>query len=58
MSTSEEFAQRKQEEIEIEERSSETARSITPEVEKISGLIPEEVDAKAEYLEHILRKHR
>jgi hypothetical protein len=31
---------------------------IHPEVEKISGLIPSQVDAKAEYREHALRKHR
>jgi len=30
--------------------------AIHPEVEKISGLIPPEVDAKAEYHEHVLRK--
>jgi len=28
------------------------------EVEKISGLIPAEVDVKAEFHEHALRKHR
>ncbi|HVT61743.1 MAG TPA: DUF6364 family protein [Thermoanaerobaculia bacterium] len=32
--------------------------SIHPEVEKISGLIPAEVDARTEYLDHTLRKHR
>ncbi len=68
MSTSEEFARQKLEEIEIEERRweasveaarrQELARTITPEVEKISGLIPAEVDAKAEYGEHILKKHQ
>lgn len=31
---------------------------IHPEVEKISGLIPPEVDARAEYREHALGKHR
>ncbi len=31
---------------------------IHPEVEKISGLIPAEVDARAEYREHALRKYR
>lgn len=31
--------------------------AIHPEVEKISGLIPPEVDARAEYHEHVLRKH-
>jgi hypothetical protein len=32
--------------------------AIHPEVEKISGLIPADVDARAEYREHVLRKHR
>ena len=32
--------------------------AVHPEVEKISGLIPAEVDARAEYREHILAKHR
>jgi len=34
--------------------------SIHPEVEKISGLIPAEVelDARAEYREHVLEKYR
>jgi hypothetical protein len=31
---------------------------IHPEVEKISGLIPADVDARAEYREHILEKYR
>ncbi len=31
---------------------------IHPEVEKISGLVPAEVDAEAEYHEHLLDKHR
>jgi hypothetical protein len=31
---------------------------IHPEVEKIMGLIPAEIDAEAEYHEHMLRKHR
>jgi len=32
--------------------------TIHPEVERISGLIPAGVDARAEYREHILEKHR
>ncbi len=32
--------------------------TIHPEVEKISGLIPEDVDARAEYRAHILEKYR
>lgn len=32
-------------------------RRIHPEVEKISGLVPSEVDARALYHEHLLRKH-
>jgi len=32
-------------------------RRIRPEVEKISGLVPPEVDARALYHEHLLRKH-
>lgn len=32
--------------------------AIHPEVEKISGLIPSDVDAISEYREHVLRKHR
>jgi hypothetical protein len=31
---------------------------IHPEVEKISGLIPATVDAKADYRQHVLEKHR
>lgn len=32
--------------------------AIHPEVERISGLIPADVDAVAEYREHVLRKNR
>jgi len=32
-------------------------RRIHPEVEKISGLVPSDVDARALYHEHLLRKH-
>ena len=32
--------------------------TIHPEVEKISGLIPANVDARAEYREHVLEKYR
>ena len=31
--------------------------AIHPEVEKISGLIPPEVDARAEYREHVRGRH-
>ena len=31
--------------------------AIHPEVEKISGLIPPEVDVRAEYSEHVRGKH-
>ncbi len=31
---------------------------IHPEVERISGLVPSDVDAEAEYHEHLLKKHR
>jgi hypothetical protein len=31
---------------------------IHPEVDRISGLIPLEVDAKAEYRQHVLDKYR
>ena len=31
---------------------------IHPEVERISGLVPSEVDAKADYHEDLLSKHR
>ena len=31
---------------------------IHQEVEKISGVIPPDVDARAEHREHLLRKHR
>jgi hypothetical protein len=34
------------------------AGAIRAEVEDISGLIPPEVSARAEYREHILSKHR
>ena len=37
---------------------SETENEIHPEVEKISGLIPPQVDAEAEYHDHLLKKHR
>jgi len=33
-------------------------RTIHPEVEKISGLVPADVDARALYHEHLLEKHR
>lgn len=33
-------------------------RTIHPEVEKISGLIPADVDARALYYEHLMEKHR
>lgn len=32
--------------------------TIHPEVEKISGLVPSDVDAKELYLEHLAIKHR
>ena len=32
--------------------------AIHPEVEKISGLVPLQVDARAEYREHARAKHR
>jgi Family of unknown function (DUF6364) len=32
--------------------------TIHPEVEKISGLVPATVDARAEYRQHVLEKHR
>jgi hypothetical protein len=32
--------------------------TIHPEVEKISGLIPADVDARAEYRAHVLEKYR
>ncbi len=32
--------------------------TIHPEVEKISGLVPSDVDAKELYSEHLARKHR
>ncbi|MGI9175433.1 MAG: DUF6364 family protein [Rhodothermales bacterium] len=31
---------------------------IHPEVQRISGMVPEEVDARAVYRAHLLRKHR
>jgi hypothetical protein len=31
---------------------------IHPEVERISGLVPSDVDAREIYIEHILEKHR
>lgn len=31
---------------------------IHPEVEKISGVLPAEIDAEAVYHEHMLRKHQ
>lgn len=34
------------------------SEAIHPEVERISGLIPADVDAKAEYRAHALAKHR
>jgi hypothetical protein len=32
--------------------------TIHPEVERISGLVPPDVDAKELYLDHLARKHR
>jgi hypothetical protein len=32
--------------------------TIHPEVEKISGLVPATTDARAEYRQHVLEKHR
>ncbi|HWN43448.1 MAG TPA: DUF6364 family protein [Thermoanaerobaculia bacterium] len=32
--------------------------TIHPEVEKISGLVPPDVDAKESYMDHLARKHR
>lgn len=32
--------------------------AIHPEVERISGLIPSEIDAEALYHEHLMSKHR
>lgn len=37
---------------------SEEEEEIHPEVERISGLVPSDVDAQAEYHEHLLKKHR
>ena len=37
---------------------SQAESEIHPEVEKISGLVPHDVDARAEYHEHLLKKHR
>ena len=31
---------------------------IHPEIEKISGLVPSDIDAEALYREHLLSKHR
>ena len=33
-------------------------RPIHPDVQKITGIIPPEVDAKEAYTQHILEKHR
>lgn len=32
--------------------------AIHPEVERIAGVIPPEVDGRSEYREHVWRKHR
>jgi len=32
--------------------------AVHPEVERITGLVPPEVDARAEYREHVREKHR
>lgn len=37
---------------------SEEGGEIHPMVQKLSGLIPPEVDAEAEYHEYLLKKHR
>lgn len=39
-------------------RDSADAQPIHPEIERMSGLIPSEIDPEAEYREHLLRKHR
>ena len=31
---------------------------IHPDVARFSGLVPEEIDAKSEYADHLLRKHQ
>jgi len=33
-------------------------RPIHPDVQKLTGLIPPEIDAKETYIQHILEKHR
>jgi hypothetical protein len=35
-----------------------TGRGIHPEVEKLAGIVPNGVDARALYAEHVLDKHR
>ncbi len=37
---------------------SQAESEIHPEVEKISGLVPQSVDAKAEYHEHLMKRHQ
>jgi len=37
---------------------SRTQSEIHPEVERISGLVPPQVGARAEYREHVLKKHQ
>ena len=36
---------------------SQSETGIHPEVERISGLVPPQVDARAEHREHLLKKH-
>lgn len=39
-------------------QTAETRRPLHPKVERLSGLVPADVDARALYHEHLLDKHR
>jgi len=39
-------------------RESGSGREVHPEVERLSGLVPSDVDARALFHEHLLEKHR
>ncbi|MBM3891191.1 MAG: hypothetical protein FJ388_18930 [Verrucomicrobia bacterium] len=42
----------------VQKLRSSTRGSIHPEVEQITGLVPDEIDAEGAYRQHVLGKHR
>ena len=52
------FVQHLQDTAVLAEQDEAVEADIHPEVQRISGLVPEEVDARMVYQAHLLRKHR